>query len=135
MKLTTRFYLTLTVSFILLISCKKEIEEIPESNSPIFKIEGNISGEEISVFVDEETSSFLTEEESINGVNFFKGTLIGSDFELEIGVFDGNLDKTSLSLDDIIKLSNLSFVKTQETDLFYANKYYFNNPKNIYSID
>lgn len=133
MKLTQLYCLLLT--FLVLLSCKKELDEIPESNSPIFFISGTIGANAIDVKVDETTANFESSTVDVNGVKFFNGTLINSDFELEIGLFDGNLDQSSLSLNDLKKLTQLSFAQTSNSDLFYANKYYFNNPQFISSIE
>lgn len=118
-----------------LFSCKKELEEIPESNSPIFYVSGTIGANTIDVKVDESTANFESNTEDVNGVRFFNGTLISSDFELEIGLFDGNLDQSSLSLNDLKNLPQLSFMQASSADLFYANKYYFNNPQFISCIE
>lgn len=119
----------------LIFSCKKEIEEIPPSNSPIFDINGTIGGNTVDVKVDESTAKFESTYEKVNGVNFFKGTLYHSDFELEIGLFDGNLDKSSLSVYDLKNTSQLLFMQENNSDLFYANKFYFNNPQFISNIE
>lgn len=133
MKLMHLYYLLITS--LVLLSCKKELDEIPESNSPIFFINGTIGENVIDLKVDEGIANFESNELDVNGVKFFNGTLISSDFELEIGLFDGNLDQSSISVNDLKNLPQLSFIQTNSSDLFYANKYYFNNPQIISSIE
>lgn len=120
---------------IALTACKKEIKEIPTSNEPVFTIDGTIDSQAINLSVDENTNSFYTSEEYVNGVKFFNGRFVGTDFELEIGLFDGNLDQASNAIEDLVNVAQLSFLKSSENVLFYATKYFFNNPQNITSID
>jgi hypothetical protein len=133
MKFITKYCL-LFLSIVLL-SCKKELDEIPESNSPIFSISGHIDETSIDEVVDENRANFVSNFDNVNGVRFFKGTMINTDYELEIGFFDGNLDKSSLSLNDLKNLPQLFFMNQTSSDLFYANKYYFNNPQYISTIE
>lgn len=73
-------------------SCNKKVEEIPYSNAPVFSINGKIGADSVS-FVAGENAEFKTEVQEINGVNFFKGTMIVSGTELSIGWYDGNIAK------------------------------------------
>jgi hypothetical protein len=132
MRLITRYFLVLTLFFT---SCKKELVEIPESNQPVFSINGSIGEENIKIEVDENLANFKSSYDIIEGVKFFKGTLTHSDFELEIGLFDGNIDKSSLTLQDLSKISELAVLENSTEQLFYVNKYYFNNPEYISKIE
>lgn len=77
-------------------SCKKEeIEDPITSNSPIFKAEGSLGSENFFVEAGEDNFYMQTYSEVINGVDFFSGKLSNGAFEIEMGIYDGNLDFSS----------------------------------------
>jgi hypothetical protein len=129
---TTFLYFLILIS---LISCKKEINEIPESNQPIYFIEGEIDGENVFFEVDDELVTFQSSTEIINGVDFFKGNITSNDIDLEIGLFDGNIDKTSSLTEILSNIQSINFSDFKEMDLLNLNKYLFINPEVISKIE
>lgn len=118
-----------------LFSCKKkEIPELPESNDPIFKVEGTIDGQNIDLFAGEENAYMYTYTQKINGVNLFTGKLSDGSTEIEFGVFDGNLDLSPNSpIEDIF--NSIQWAIDPTHPIAELNKNSFINANNISSID
>jgi hypothetical protein len=90
-----------------LLSCKKEIVEIPDSNSPVFKVSGYIGEEQVNFTVGDDNSIFHCDSETLNSIKFFKGVLINNDTQIEIGIFNGQNE--SSKIDPNLFLSNPFF--------------------------
>lgn len=77
-------------------SCKKEeIEDPITPNSPVFKAEGTLGTESFDVAAGEDNFYMQTFSDVVNGVDFFSGKLSNGVFEIEMGIYDGNLDISS----------------------------------------
>ncbi len=89
--------------FIIAFACKKKkIEELPPGNEPIFKAQGILDGEEFSIIAGENNAFMYSFTEKINGVNKFTGKLSDNSTEIEIGIFDGNIDSPSISFEQLL---------------------------------
>lgn len=88
---------------ILTFSCKKkEIENIPKGNEPVFKATGTINGEAFSLVAGDNNAYMYSYTEKVNGVNKFTGKLSDNSTEIELGIFDGNVDSAPLSLAQLL---------------------------------
>src|SRR5690606_14714908 len=76
-------------------SCKKDVIEIPESNTPIFRVEGTMDGESFELIAGDDNVYMHTMTFEENGVSVFSGKIGGDDLSIEIGVYDGNIDFVS----------------------------------------
>lgn len=113
-------------------SCHKEIVEIPESNNPLFTMSGTIGTSPVNYVVGD-NASFTYSKDLLNGVNFFSGTLKHDDFEMEIGFFDSNADR-STSVSEILSLTSLKYAEMPYQSMFYVTKDFFDNRDNIKEI-
>ncbi len=113
-------------------SCKKDIIEIPESNSPIFHVEGMIDGESFGLVAGDNNVYMETMTLEENGVSVFSGRMAGQDLSIEIGVYDGNIDLMSTTPEPTTILPVFSQVSS--TPLTVLSKNAFENAQNISSI-
>lgn len=78
-----------------LASCKKEEVVLPESNDPVFRVDGTFNGESFSLIAGDNDAYMHTMTEIVNGVEVFSGNLSNGDFSIEIGVYNGLIDMPS----------------------------------------
>lgn len=79
--------------FFLFGSCQKEqIKEPIQDQDPVFYISGTLGEENIDAHAGDGNFFMQTYTESVNGVKFFAGKLTDGNFEMELGIHDGNLD-------------------------------------------
>jgi len=91
-----------------IISCKKDIiEDLPTANDPVFNTTGSIDGQSFNLIAGEDNAFMHSFTEVVNGVNKFTGKLSDGEIEVELGVFDVNIDKANL---DIISSINSSIL-------------------------
>jgi hypothetical protein len=121
--------------FLFVVSCKKEITQIPESNLPVFSLKGSINNESISINVGDGGEEFINAIDTINGVKYFKGTLVFDDSEIEIGLFDGNLDFDGVNIQKFNQLKNIHLYQENSETLFNVNQYFFKNHNEITKIE
>jgi len=116
-------------------ACSKEKIEIPESNNPVFKVEGTMNGESFSLVAGDNDAYMHTMTQNSNGVNVFTGIIDNGDLSFELGVYDGYLDV--LSSNSAAQLLNVTpiYSKRQLTPLANLSKDMFDNSANISQID
>lgn len=103
-------FFTLLFTILLIASCKKEVVEDPVvGNEPVFKASGSIGEEDFSVSAGVNSFYMHTTSSKINGVDYFSGSLSDGSFELEMGIFNGNID-----------LPAAQFVQNLPSDLSFA---------------
>lgn len=78
---------------VLFASCSKEKIELPESNDPVFTMNGVFADENFSLAAGDDGAYMYTNTNIVNGVNFFEGKLTNGSMSVEMGIFDGQLDK------------------------------------------
>lgn len=110
-------------------ACKKDIIEIPESNTPVFKVEGTLDGENFSLVAGDDNVFMHTMTLEENGVEVFSGRIGGDNFSIEIGVFDGNIDFVGTTPQATTVLP--VFSQINETPLTTLSKSAFDNAQNI----
>lgn len=99
------WFFALTILFAT--SCKKEVPEMPPSNTPVFTAQGSFGNESISIQAGENGATMSNSIQNLNGVSFFAGKIgINGSDELEIGVLDGNLDIGNQNLNELIAQTN-----------------------------
>ena len=85
-------YILITMSLLVMVSCKKDKIEIPESNEPVFRVYGTFDGDSLNLVAGDDGAYMHTMTKLENGVNIFTGIISNETMSFEVGVFDGNLD-------------------------------------------
>lgn len=94
MKLTSYIsFGAIALGLLALVGCAKQDLIIPESNDPIFSIRGTLGNEHFDLAAGADNSYMYTSTKLHNGVRVFTGELSNGHTSVELGVFDGNLDK------------------------------------------
>lgn len=113
------FLLSLSIGFS---SCKKEKVEDPlDENTPVFSATGTIGTESFSVHAGLDNFFMNTSSNSVNGVDFYSGKLGDGNFELEMGIYDGNIDINSSNFYQELP-ENLSFAMEPLEPLAFLSK-------------
>ena len=95
-------------------ACKKENIEEPILSEPIFKAQGTLGTEEFSIAAGEENFFMNTFTELYNGVELFSGSLSNGDFEIKMGIYNGNIDiPSSIFSQDLPEEISFSHISTQ----------------------
>lgn len=127
-------YIAYIIFPFLFISCKKEVlPELPPNNSPVFSIEGNIDGQQVTVSAGDNGYFMHSENFLLRGVAQWKGTLANNQSSFELILSDGIVDVPNSTYD--ISTSNyLSFTEIPTTPLLTLSKNQFSNSEYIQSI-
>lgn len=121
-------------SLLLFISCKKEkLPELPDSNSPIFSIQGTIDGQTVSANAGEENYFMHSDEYEFHNVTQWEGSLSNGINTFEITLSDGIIDVPNSTF-DLAELSHLSITKIPSTPLLYLDKNDLSNGEFIEQI-
>lgn len=135
----TRILISFSLLSLMLIlnACKKnEIIPPPGSTTPVFTAIGSFGNEEIDLRAGDNNVLMTTESVLLNGVDFFKGTLGNQDFNVEIGVFGGNVDFQNPSVPEFSNQSALSFAYlAQQPPLFEIKKDSLPNSESILKVE
>ena len=122
------------IAFTGLTSCKKEVVEDPiEPSTPVFKVDGTLGSEDFSVAAGNDNFYMSTYSQIVNGVELFSGKLSDGDFEIEMGVFNGNIDLPQELLADNLPME-LHFAALSSQPVFQLSKQMFPNSNYIESI-
>lgn len=119
---------------VFLASCNKEIEEIPESNAPLFVLSGQLGEENIEFIAGDNGAVFSNSISTINGVSYYGGTLSQDGTEIELGMYRGNNDLPEFTLNEVLNLNSLQFAVLPTAPLFEMKREYFSNESNIKEI-
>ncbi|MBI1838071.1 MAG: hypothetical protein HYR91_12480 [Flavobacteriia bacterium] len=114
----------------LIISCKKDdVKDLPQENSPVFKINGNINGEVFEIEAGENNAYMYSFTEMYNGVEKFSGKLSNDDLSIELGVYNGKQDFIAANFLSNLNLSVLGatlpngyLIKLDKNDLLNASE-------------
>lgn len=119
---TSYKYLLLFTLLGLVTGChKEEIEDPLPDQQPIFTAQGTIGSESFSAKAGEEGFYMSTFSELVNGVDLFSGKLSNGDFELQMGIYDGNIDLPASSTIDNLP-SSLQFAQLPTEPLATLSK-------------
>jgi hypothetical protein len=122
------------LTLFLIVSCKKEkLPELPTSNSPVFKIEGTIDGQSISVIAGDDDYFMHSKEFMFNSVTQWQGSLSNGANAFEITLSDGIIDVPNSSY-DLTQLNYLSITEMPNTPLLVLDKTNLSNGEFIQSI-
>lgn len=117
-------YLSVLSVFILLSSCSKDvIEPLPNGNSPIFNVSGQINGNAISISAGESGAFMNTSTSFKNNVEQFEGSLENAQVGFTINLTDGMLDIPTFN-------SNI-----EDFESFKIAPYSFGEPLAIFGLD
>jgi hypothetical protein len=83
------------VGLLALTSCNKDVVEIPESNDPVFRTMGTLGTDPFEIVAGDNGAYMFTMTEVQNGVDVFSGKISDGNFSIELGIYDGMIDKPS----------------------------------------
>ena len=127
-------YIALMLLFSGLLSCKKEKVEDPiEPNTPVFRVDGTLGTEDFSAVAGDNDFFMSTFTESIQGVELFSGKLSDGNFDIEMGVFNGNIDLPAGQFVEELP-TELHFAAIPQQPVFQLSKQLFPNSSYIDQI-
>lgn len=136
MKLTSNIYFYVVASCLMILaSCSKEQVVIPESNDPVFKIEGTLGGEELSLTAGDYNAYMHTSTKLEKGVRVFSGELTDGATSIELGIFDGKVDIPYHIPEIDLATVALKFAKRYPEPLIVLSKDGINQNQNIGSVN
>jgi hypothetical protein len=125
----------LLIASILLFSCKKEeIKDIPEENHPVFLAQGTLNGEAFSIIAGDNDAYMNCFTDIVHGVKKFSGNLSDGHSEIELGIFDGNID-VAIPLTPDQLANTVQWASHSNEPLAILSKYAFTNADKISSIE
>jgi hypothetical protein len=115
-----------------LASCKKEEVVLPESNDPVFRVDGSFDGQNFSLIAGDNNAYMHTMTETVNGVEVFSGNLSNGDFSVEMGVYNGLIDMPSSQV--VLELVDLNpnFSMNSTQGLMFLSKNMLVSPSGQY---
>ena len=125
----------IAIGVLILSSCTKNKIEIPESNDPIFKLEGAFGGEAISLVAGDNNAFMHTMTYMENGVNLYSGQITDGNLSVKIGVYDGFLDFPVNEAIEEIASSTPIFAINSSVALAELSKNDFSNSSSINEIE
>jgi len=105
-----------------LASCKKDEVVLPESNDPIFRVDGTFDGQNFSLIAGDNNAYMHTMTETVNGVEVFSGNLSNGDFSVEMGVYNGMIDMPSSQVPLQLLDLNPNFSMNSAQGLMFLSK-------------
>lgn len=114
-------------------SCRKEDISLPESNDPVFMLDGSFGTDSISMVAGDDGIYMNTFTDVKNGVSIFSGKLGDANRSVEIGIYDGNIDQDVITPLNVIKQSN-KWAFSSGQDLVIFSKGMFPNHQMIDQI-
>jgi hypothetical protein len=135
MRKVNTYFLLCAVAVLALGSCTKEVIVLPEPNDPVFTLNGTLAGIEFDLVAGDDDAFMHTGTEMVNGVNLFSGELSNDDFSLELGIFDGMVDKPGHITVDEIKNVTPTFARHSSEPLLVLSKSMLGGSQVIQSVD
>ena len=129
-----KFILTGILFLLAFNSCNKSPIEIPESNDPIFRIDGSFGSENMSVVAGDNNGYMYTMTSIKNGVEVVSGRLADDAISIELGIFNGGLNNTSEEFDANMNLTP-TFSEHYDYTIGTLSKNNFINSSNIESVE
>ena len=90
-----KFILTGVLLILAVSACKKDQMIIPESNDPVFRLDGTFGSENISVIAGDNNGFMYTMTDMENGVEVVSGRLADDLVSVELGIFNGGLNNSN----------------------------------------
>lgn len=129
------YILLCAVGILTLASCTKEIIELPVPNDPVFILNGTLSGEEFHLVAGDNNAFMHTKSEMVNGVQLYSGELTDGNISVELGIFDGLVDKPGHVAVDELQNIVATFATRSPGPLVVLTKDLLGNSQNIESVD
>lgn len=89
----------------LLNACSKDPVAMPESNDPIFRVDGTFGGETISIVAGDNNGFMHTMTNIENGVEVVSGRLEDDALTIELGIYNGGLNNSSEVFDESMNVT------------------------------
>jgi len=115
-------------------ACKKDQMIIPESNDPVFRLDGTFGSENISVVAGDNNGFMHTMTEMENGVEVVSGRLADDAVSIELGIYHGGLNNLNEAFDASMSLTPI-FSEYHGYTLATLSKNQFVNSANISNIE
>ncbi len=109
-------------SLFALASCKKDTIIIPEANDPVFTASGTIGSEAFEIVAGDNDAYMYTMTQEENGVSVFSGRISDGDFALEMGIYDGYVDKPGHHAPSDLTNVTPVFARDAEGDVLLLSK-------------
>lgn len=135
MRKVNTYVLLCAVGLLTLGSCDKPSIELPEPNEPVFVLNGTLSGVDFNLIAGDNNAFMHTSTKVVKGVNLFSGELTDGNFSVELGIFDGFIDKPGHITVEEIQNIVPTFAKRSVNPLVVLNKSYLGNSQNIQKVD
>jgi hypothetical protein len=115
--------------FVLVSACKKKVfEPFPDSSTPVFSMEGDFAGQNISYFAGDNGMEMTSGLEIRNGVQYAFAQFSNGSKKYKIGLFDGNtalpLDQNSISIGDTLFFAQKTTQQLAYLSLSQLSNYY-----------
>ena len=88
-----------------MVACKKDTITIPESNDPIFRLDGTFGSDAISIVAGDNDGFMYTMTDTENGVEIVSGKLLDNTIGVELGIFNGGLNNSTEEFNENMSLT------------------------------
>jgi hypothetical protein len=100
-------------------ACTKVENALPESNDPVFRIDGTFGSDELQMVAGDDGMYMHTFTDVKNGVNVFSGELSDGNLSVKIGLYDGNVDQDKpIQLSIVQQSENWAYHSGQDLVIF-----------------
>jgi hypothetical protein len=129
-----RAFIAFIVGALIMTSCNKQTVEVPQSNDPVFRVDGTADGAPLTLVAGDSNAFMFTELKEEHGVPVYSGKLSDGNTAIEIEIFDGMIDMPLHS-----SLNNLPsefvFARKSSTPLAVLSKDLFPNAAVINTVN
>lgn len=129
-----RAFIALIVGAFLMTSCNKQTVEVPQSNDPIFRVDGTVDGAALTLVAGDNNAFMFTEIKQEHGVSVFSGKLSDGNTSIELELFDGMIDMPMHQVLNNIPVEFL-FARKSSTPLAVLSKDLFPNASVINTVN
>ncbi|MBL1278751.1 MAG: hypothetical protein COA33_000635 [Fluviicola sp.] len=134
MKTKNIFLLLITLGVFTFSACKKDKLLPPESTDPVFMASGNFGAQSFSVVAGDDDAYMYTMTNVVYGVEVASGELANNNFGIELGIYNGQIDKMNADFESGMSLTP-TFSEKMTTPITTLSANYFSNSTFIQSID
>lgn len=133
-KIKSLCYTALVTALFALTGCKHEIIQPPVSNTPVFNAIGTIGDDPVNLSAGVDQVTLSSNNEVVDGVQVYRGTLGGSNVEFAMELYDGNIDLTTKPIQELTSATEFYFTPNTSQPLLSITKNAFQNASSIQSI-
>lgn len=102
--------------------CKKEVAGLPPSNDPVFRVNGTFGTDAVEVVAGQGGAYMNTWIDNVKGVSCYKGKLSDSDFEIELGIYSGDIDIAGVASSNITNATHFEWACLSSEPLVRLSK-------------